>query len=433
MNYKQTLDFLFSQLPMYQRIGKAAYKADLNNTIELDKHLGHPHTKYKTIHIAGTNGKGSVSHMLASIFQQAGLKTGLYTSPHLLDFRERIKVNGKMIEKDYVVNFVNDNKDIINKIKPSFFEITVAMAFDYFAKQNVDIAIIETGLGGRLDSTNIITPVLTIITNIGLDHMQFLGDTKQKIALEKAGIIKRNIPVITGEKDPEIQDILLKKAQDTGAMTCFAKRRFYTKIINQTNEYQEIAIKNAQSGTTFNISLDLLGEYQQKNVGTVFASLQVLIPMFNIPKDDIVAALANVKKNTGLRGRWEVIGTSPKVICDTAHNIDGIKEVVNQLQKLQKNTLHIIMGMVDDKDIQNVLKLFPADAEYYFTKAKIPRAMDENSLAEKASLTGLNGKTFSTVKDAYNFALSQAQPNDIIFVGGSTFIVADLLEFVDKQ
>ena len=333
MDYQKTIEFIFSQLPMFQRVGKEAYKANLDTTIALDEHFKHPHRKYKTIHVAGTNGKGSVSHMLASILQESGLKVGLYTSPHLIDFRERIKINGNAINEKDVIDFVVNNKSFIEEIKPSFFEMTVAMAFNYFAEQDVDIAVVEVGMGGRLDSTNIINPILSIITNIGLDHIDFLGSTLEDIAVEKAGIIKNNIPIIIGEERVETAQIFIDKAAEKDALFCFSERRFKKRLLDYNNGCQELSIRNEQSGTTFNISLDLMGEYQQKNVLSVFAALQLLTPLFNLPKSAIVSGLANVAKNTKLRGRWETIQELPKVICDTGHNKEGITVIVNQLKK----------------------------------------------------------------------------------------------------
>ncbi len=431
MDYQQTIDFLFSQLPMYQRVGKSAYKADLNNTLALDAHFDHPHKKFKTIHVAGTNGKGSVSYMLASILQEAGLKTGLYTSPHLTDFRERIKINGNMIEKDEVVGFVEKNRSIIEDIKPSFFEMTVAMAFNYFAEQGVDIAVIEVGMGGRLDSTNIINPLVSIITNIGFDHILFLGSTLEKIAMEKAGIIKQGVPVIIGDEHKATAPIFIKQAAENDSSVCFSQRRFKVRMMESGNNSREMIVKNVQSGTTFNISTDLLGEYQQKNIIPVFGALQVLVPILNLPKYAIISGLANVVKNTNLRGRWEVIRKIPKVICDTGHNVEGITCVVNQLKKEVFGKLHIVIGVVEDKDIKRILGLFPKDATYYFTQATIPRAVSHVKLAEIGTGLGLKGKSYDTVAKAYTKALDSAASADIIFVGASTFVVADLLVFLE--
>lgn len=431
MDYQQTIDFLFSQLPMFQRVGKAAYKDNMDNTLALDNYFGHPHERFKTVHVAGTNGKGSVSHMLASIMQEAGLKVGLYTSPHLIDFRERIKVNGEMINEEDVISFVKDNKVFIEELKPSFFEMTVAMAFNYFAEQGVDIAVVEVGIGGRLDSTNIIKPVVSIITNIGLDHISFLGDTLEKVAGEKAGIIKSGVPIIIGEDKEETAQVFLDKAAEMDSPFCFAERRFKKRVFDNSDYCQEMSVRNEQSGTTFNVSLDLMGEYQQENVLSVFSSLQVLTPLFNLPKDAIVSGLANVVKNTKLRGRWEIIQNSPKVICDTGHNKEGITLVVNQLKKQSFDKLHIVLGLVDDKDSKSILRLFPTDAYYYFTKANIPRALSYEKLAKDAKDVGLMGESYSSVEKAYITALKNAKSSDLIFVGGSTFVVADLLVFID--
>jgi dihydrofolate synthase/folylpolyglutamate synthase len=433
MNYQETIEFLFSQLPMYQRVGKAAYKANLDNTLALDAHFSHPHKKFKTIHVAGTNGKGSVSHMLSSIMQEAGLKTGLYTSPHLVDFRERIKINGEVISENEVVRFVDENKIILEKLKPSFFEMTVAMAFNYFAEQNVDVAIIEVGLGGRLDSTNIIKPMVSIITNIGFDHVAFLGDTLAKIAKEKAGIIKQEVPIIIGEYNEETAPVFIEKAAYHSSQICFSERRFNVRTITPSISTCELAVKNEQSGTTFNISLDLLGEYQKKNIIPVFGALQVLTPLLNLPKQAIIKGLANVISNTNLKGRWQLIQDKPKVICDTGHNYEGLKIVLAQLIAQQYHKLHILVGMVDDKDVSKVLSLFPQSATYYFTKASIPRALASDKLAEIAKGEGLVGNSYKNVELAYKDALKNASDEDLIFVGGSNFVVADLFVFLKSN
>lgn len=430
MNYQETIDFLFSQLPIYQRIGKAAYKANLDNTLALDAHFSHPHKKFKTIHVAGTNGKGSVSHMLASILQEAGLKTGLYTSPHLMDFRERIKINGEIITQEEVIGFVDNNRAILEELKPSFFEMTVAMAFNYFAEQNVDVAIIEVGLGGRLDSTNIIKPLVSIITNIGLDHVSFLGDTLEKIAKEKAGIIKQEVPIIIGEYNEETAPVFSEKATYYDCQICFSERRFSVRTTKPSISTLELAVKNEQSGTTFNISLDLLGEYQKKNIIPVFGALQVLTPLLNLPKQAIISGLAKVISNTKLNGRWQLIQDKPKVICDTGHNYEGLKAVLAQLTTQQYEKLHIVIGMVNDKDIAKLLKLFPKSGTYYFTQASIPRALANEKLADLAKDEGLVGNSYKNVELAYKDALKNASDEDLVFVGGSTFVVADLFLFL---
>lgn len=427
MNYKQTLDFLFSQLPMYQRQGQAAYKADLDNTLKLDAYFNHPHKNFKTIHVAGTNGKGSVSHMIASVLQEAGFKTGLYTSPHLIDFRERIKINGEKIPETEVVSFVEKHKAIINDIKPSFFEMTVAMAFDFFARKNVHIAVIETGMGGRLDSTNIIHPMLSIITNIDLDHTQFLGTTRKEIAAEKAGIIKENVPVIVGEPSLEIEQIFADKAASSQSPICFAPRRFTVNKHTFNDNEQQLLLKNIQSGTSWDLSLDLLGAYQKNNIITVMAAMQILIPQLKIPKECVTSGLTRVIKNTGLLGRWQIIQESPRIICDTGHNKAGITQILKQLNHEKYAQLHMVFGTVNDKNITDILALLPTHAHYYFTKANIPRALNPEILQATGKKFGINSSTYVDVKSAFKQALSNAKADDLIFIGGSTFVVADFL------
>ncbi len=430
MNYQEALDFLFSRLPMYQRDGKVAYKANLDNTLALDAYFNEPHKKFKTIHVAGTNGKGSVSHMLASVLQEAGLKTGLYTSPHLIDFRERIKINGQQIPEDEVVEFVNAHQQIILDLKPSFFELTVAMAFNYFDSQKVDVAVIEVGMGGRLDSTNIITPLVSIITNIGFDHTQFLGETLPLIAAEKAGIIKRGIPVIIGEQHQETRPVFEAIAKENESPICFAEKRFTLLRSSIKDGYQHVSVKNEQSGTTLEVELDLLGFYQKKNSVTVMAAMQLLIPSFGIPKSDVVSGLSKVIINTGLQGRWQIVNEKPRVICDTGHNLEGITLVLEQLKKESFEKLHFIFGMVNDKDPEKILSILPKNAIYYFTRASIPRALNEQELFEKATQKGLSGTSYQYVQDAYHAAVEKATANDLIFVGGSTFVVADFLKII---
>jgi len=432
MDYNQTINYLFSQLPMYQRDGKAAYKANLDNTISLDKYFEHPHRSFQTIHVAGTNGKGSVSHMLASILQESGLKTGLYTSPHLLDFRERITINGEMISEKEVVDFVYENQGKIDEIKPSFFEMSVAMAFSHFRNKKVDVAVIEVGMGGRLDSTNIISPLVSIITNIGFDHTAFLGNSLSDIAQEKAGIIKHGVPVVIGELNEETEPIFRKTAKANASLVCFSERRFSIRTINSNSLAQEIAVKNKQSGTTFNISLDLMGAYQKKNIIPVFGALQILVPYFNIPKHAIISGLSKVVSNTNLLGRWQVIQDSPKVICDTGHNKEGLSYVFEQLSKETFSKLHIVFGTVDDKDLDSILEILPQDAQYYFTQAEIPRAMDSMKLSEAALRIGIQGKNFPNIPEAFRDAISNTKPSDLVFIGGSTFVVADLLKYLRK-
>ena len=429
MNYQQTLDYMFSKLPMFQREGKAAYKADLNNTLALDKHLEHPHRKFRSIHIAGTNGKGSVAHILASILQTSGYKVGLYTSPHLKDFRERLRVNGEKISEKAVVEFVEKNKKIIEKIKPSFFEITVAMAFDYFAGQNTDIAVVEVGLGGRLDSTNIITPLLSIITNIGIDHTEFLGHSLEEIAYEKASIIKKNVPVIIGEKQAQIKQIFIEKSQKEKASVYFADDIYSSAHSLLTTENKQ-CLNIFKNGKLLykNLKTDLLGMYQKKNIITSLQAVDILKEQgINIKNENIYEGIENVTERTGLLGRWQILNRNPLIICDTGHNEDGIAQVIKQIEATPYKHLHIVFGVVNDKNIDAILELLPKNASYYFTRANIPRALDENVLAKKASLSGLQGKTYPTVKEALDYAKANAKTNDLIFIGGSTFVVAEVL------
>ena len=428
MTYPQTLDYLFSKLPMYQRIGEAAYKADLNNTLAICKELGNPEKKIKFVHVAGTNGKGSSSHMLAAILQQAGYKTGLYTSPHLVDFRERIKINGKMIPKTEVVKFVEDFKTIFEKIEPSFFEWTVGLAFHYFAQQQVDVVVLEVGLGGRLDSTNVITPVACLITNIGYDHMNLLGDTLPKIAGEKAGIIKTKIPVVISQTQLDVISVFNETAKQLKAPIEFADKNYKLISSSYNKEFLSITLLHKKTNTTHLYNLDLQGSYQVKNVMGVLNTTEILKQKgFIIEETDIKNALSQVQKLTGLHGRWQIIQEKPLVIADTGHNEDGIKEVLDNLKRYTYKTLHFVLGVVNDKDISKILKLLPKDATYYFCKASIPRALDENELATLAKKNGLNGGTFKTVPEALKKAIKQAKVNDLVFVGGSTFTVADAL------
>jgi dihydrofolate synthase / folylpolyglutamate synthase len=430
MNYQQTLDFLFSQLPMFQRVGKAAYKANLDNTLALDNYFGHPHRLFKSIHIAGTNGKGSVSHMLSAILQKAGYKTGLYTSPHLIDFRERIKIDGKEIPEKKVVEFVEKHKEKFAPIKPSFFELTVAMAFDYFASEKVDFAVIETGLGGRLDSTNIIAPELSVITNISKDHMQFLGDTIEQIANEKAGIIKTGTPVVVGEYQDDTRIVFEKKAKELKAPLFYASNEFSINYSMLTIDDKQIFQVYKNKDLIYpDLKLDLHGLYQKKNLITVLKSVELLIEKgFNITKQAIYLGLENVIGLTGLVGRWQTIGSNPRIVCDTGHNEAGIHEILKQIEATAFKNLHMVFGVVDDKSIDNILAMLPKDASYYFCKASIPRALDEKILHKKATKYNLRGNTFENVQLALQSAKQNAQKEDFIFVGGSTFVVADLLE-----
>jgi dihydrofolate synthase/folylpolyglutamate synthase len=405
MNYSQTIDWLFAKLPMYQRQGKTAFKKDLTNILALSAFLNHPENKFKSIHVAGTNGKGSSSHMLASILQEAGYKVGLYTSPHLKDFRERIKVNGKCIRKNCVINFVKRNQNFLKKQDLSFFEMTVGIAFDHFAKQKVDIAIIEVGLGGRLDSTNIIKPDLSIITNIGFDHTQFLGNTLVEIAFEKAGIIKENKPVIIGETHPETLAVFKKIAKEKNSELILSEELNPTLLLS-----------------------DLKGNYQKHNIRTVLTAVFQLKKIgYQISEKILKKGLLHVAKNTGLQGRWQVMGENPKIICDTAHNKEGLQYTLKQLQEESYDRLHIVLGVVDDKNLENILPLFPKEATYYFCQAKVPRALDKAILMNKAQAFNLLGKIYKSVTGALQEAKSIALLGDVIYVGGSTFVVAEVV------
>ena len=429
MTYSDALDFLFSQLPAYHRIGKAAYRSDLVNTVLLDNYFGNPHLKYPTIHVAGTNGKGSVSHMIASVLQEAGYKTGLYTSPHLKDFRERIKVNGVMIPESEVIDFVTRHKSIIGSVKPSFFEMTVAMAFNFFAECNVDVAVIEVGLGGRLDSTNIINPVLSVITNIGNDHMDLLGNTFEKVALEKAGIIKKGVPVLISETQPLVKDVFIRKANENECQFFFADEMFSCELgtnDNQTGK-REYLLTGLLHNDFIRGETPLGGDYQSKNLKAVYASFYLLKHSFMVSDKDIIEGVRKVVINTGLCGRWQILGTSPLTICDTGHNREGLEYVMNQISLIEKSDLHIILGFVNDKDLELVLPLFPDDAIYYFTKASVPRALNELILKKEAAKYGLKGDSYSSVKEAFDSAKMKAKPEDFIFIGGSTFVVAEVV------
>ncbi len=424
MNYQETCNWLFAQLPMFQREGQAAYKANLDNTLRLDEHFRHPHRRFKTIHVAGTNGKGSVSHMLASILQEAGYKTGLYTSPHLKDFRERIKINGEMIPEKYVTGFIEQNQDFFAALHPSFFEMTVAMAFKYFADREVDVAVIEVGLGGRLDSTNIITPLTSVITNISFDHMALLGDTLEKIAAEKSGIIKPHIPVVIGTRDRNYDFVFEGKARSCDAPLTFASDEW--KIRQNNDGSYDLSHR---SGISFSsLVCELKGSYQRKNIPTVLESvLSLQNSGLAIREEHIRNGIACVIRNTGLHGRWEKLANTPYTVCDTGHNIDGLTEVVAQLRSCTYRHLHFVIGMVNDKDVNSVLRILPREATYYFCKASIPRAMNEQELAGKARSCGLQGTTYPTVSEAYAAARKNAIPEDMIYIGGSTFVVAEVV------
>jgi dihydrofolate synthase / folylpolyglutamate synthase len=427
LNYQESIEFLYARLPMFSRIGAAAIKKDLTNTLELCERLGNPQRQFKSIHIAGTNGKGSSSHMLAAVLQTAGYTTGLYTSPHLHDFRERIRINGIWAEEDFVVAFVEKVKPWLDEIEPSFFEITVAMAFTYFAEKRVDIAVIETGLGGRLDSTNIITPELSVITNIGWDHMNILGDTLEKIASEKAGIIKPGVPVVIGETQPEIREVFVDKARACGANIVFADQQ---RFVNNWNHHGSLLIAEIADHTHQDheeYQMDLTGIYQLKNLLTVLeACHQLTLKGWNISRHQLKAALLKVKALTALHGRWEVIHQHPTVVLDVGHNPDGIRQVLAQLEITPHHALHLITGMVRDKDIDKVLALLPKTARYYFTQAQIPRALSADELAAKAASLGLEGEVYLNVNIALQKALSSAGKNDLILVCGSVFLVGEV-------
>ena len=405
MNYQDTINWMFSQLPMYQNQGKTAFKKDLSNTINLVAHLNNPHQKFKSIHVAGTNGKGSTSHMLASILQEAGYKVGLYTSPHLKDFRERIKINGKEISKQFVIGFIGRNRTFFKANSLSFFEMTVGMAFDYFAKKKVDIAIVEVGLGGRLDSTNVITSEVSVITNIGLDHTQFLGNTFELIAKEKGGIIKPNVPIVIGETQKETKSIFIDIAKQNNS-----EIRFADKEVRKTYE------------------CDLKGSYQENNIKTSVQTINKLNTRgFRISSDSINQGLLNVVKNTGLLGRWQTLREKPRVICDTAHNKEGLTYVMNQLKGEKYKKLHFVLGFVNDKNLNSIINLFPKHASYYFCMPNIPRGLDVDILKDEFFKKGYFGDTYKSVNEALKKAIDNAKPSDLIYVGGSTFVVAEIV------
>lgn len=404
MNYQETIDYLFSQLPMFQKVGNSAFKKDLSNTLAISEVLKHPENQFKSIHIAGTNGKGSVSHALASILYEAGYKVGLYTSPHLLDFRERIRINGKMISEAAVIEFVEKHKSIFSKIRPSFFEWTVGLAFDHFANEKVDIAIIETGLGGRLDSTNIITPILSVITNISFDHQALLGDTLEKIAFEKAGIIKPNVPVVVGEKS-NVEDV----------------------FINQANQ-KKSNLYFAEDDELENYTFQLKGKYQKANLKTILSAVKIIQKNYIITAEQIQKGLNRIIENTGLRGRWEILSEKPLTICDTGHNEAGIKNIVEQIAELEFEQLHFVIAVVNDKDLTKIIDVLPQKAHYYVSEAKIPRALAKEKLSEILLQSKLKNTTYPTIKEAIKSAQKHAQQNDLIFIGGSTFTVAEALE-----
>jgi len=430
MDYQETLQWLFSQLPMYQRIGKAAYKADLDTTIQLLDKLGNPQEKFSVIHIAGTNGKGSVSHILASVLQEAGYKTGLYTSPHLKDFRERIKINGQMISEDQVVSFTKKQKTIFEELQPSFFEMTVAMAFDHFANEKVDFAVLETGMGGRLDSTNISKPVVSVVTNIGHDHMQFLGDDVEKIAAEKAGIFKKGVPVVIGEKQSWVSEVFEKAAKEMNTTVVYADEHVELKPIqrrDKSKQFYDVWYNNELY--LENLASPLLATYQIKNIITSIQVLELLIKCntLKLQREIIAEGIANTIENTNLKGRWQILSTNPLTICDTGHNPEGLQAVIDQINQTQFNHLHFVFGMVNDKNPESVLYLLLNEATYYFCKPDIPRGMDAEVLQQHGFKAGLRGNAYSSVREALNSAVNNAGVDDLVFIGGSTFVVAEVV------
>ncbi len=429
MNYEQTLDYLYSRLPVFHQIGSSAYKPGLENTIRILTALHQPQNSFRSIHVAGTNGKGSVSHFLSSILQSAGFKTGLYTSPHLVDFGERIRVNGETVDKQFVVDFVENHKSLIEKVQPSFFEITMAMAFDYFAKSEVDVAVIEVGLGGRLDSTNIIQPELSIITNISFDHEEFLGHTLPEIAAEKAGIIKPHTSVVIGEALSETKPVFMQKALEMNAPIFFSEDS--RQVFFERYEENRMWVKTSD-GKSYLVGLT--GNYQLKNIATVLTAVdQLRKTNFEITEINLKEGLEKVIEKTGLQGRWQIISSSPKIIADTGHNPGGITFVSQQLKTQQYRTLRMVFGMVNDKDIDTVLTLLPKNGVYYFTQAKIKRAFPSEDLLQKGQLAGLNGKAFSTIEEAIKVALNEADKEDLIFIGGSNYVVGEALSFFGKD
>jgi dihydrofolate synthase/folylpolyglutamate synthase len=430
MDYKETIQYLYDTLPVFHRVGKVAYKANLDNSTLLDKYFENPHKKYKTVHVAGTNGKGSVSHIIASVLQSAGYKTGLYTSPHLFDFRERIKVNGREIPEQNVIDFVEENKSFIENLRPSFFEISSSLAFHFFACERVDVAVIETGLGGRLDSTNIITPKLSVITNIGFDHTEFLGDSLDKIAGEKAGIIKAHIPVVVGERDEETTGVFTAKAKEENSPLFFAEDCL--EVLSAENKSGKQIFTFASLNRDlfpddrFTASLDLEGDYQRRNIVTALTAIAVLRSQsFEIDSDSEQKGLAKAASNTGLNGRWQILRRKPTVICDTGHNAHGLKHTMKQLKEQTYDRLYFVLGVVGDKDLESVIPLLPEKAYYFFTQASNVRAMKVERLAERCTTAGLKGESVATVAAAVRTALELASENDLVFIGGSTYVVAE--------
>ncbi len=438
-DYQQTLNYLYERLPMFSRIGKAALKPDLTNTLKLCAALGDPHKKFKSVHIAGTNGKGSTSHVLAAILQDAGYTTGLYTSPHLVDFRERIRINGAPVSKEWVIDFVARHRALIEEVQPSFFEITVAMAFEAFAEQKVDIAVIETGLGGRLDGTNVITPLLSIITNISYDHKDLLGNTLAEIAAEKAGIIKPGVPVVIGEQNDETERVFFEHSVHKQSPMYYAEALWDMVRVKQDEHYQYYKSVNKAHREIYELKTDLLGNYQQHNIKTVLTAVELLMHLdFKLSTRDAIAALANVKQVTGLRGRWDVLQEHPYIVCDVAHNPAGLQEVLIQLNTNSKSRIpnlksHIIVGFVKDKDVSESLSLFPVDASYYFCNANIERALPAAELKEAATAAGLQGNAYASVADAVNAARENMADTDMLLITGSFFIVGEAMEWLNSS
>lgn len=430
MTYDETIQYLFNSAPLFQHVGGAAYKEGLSTTHILDAHFNHPHNQYKTIHIAGTNGKGSCAHTIAAILQHTGLKVGLYTSPHLVDFRERIRINGEMMPQQYVIDFVEEERSFFEPLHPSFFELTTALAFKYFAEQHVDVAVIEVGLGGRLDCTNIISPILSIITNISFDHTQFLGNTLAQIASEKAGIIKHKVPVIIGECNAETRSVFEHKAHEVEAPILFAEDNKEV-LSSEFSDLYGHKLRHYTTRSFGDIYGELTGECQIKNTNTILCALHSLSKIFSVTHEDITYAFEHVCEMTGLRGRWQILQERPTIICDTGHNTGGWQYLAHQLAQIATsgNKLHIVFGMASDKDIERVMSTLPHEACYYWTKASVKRATSEQTIANIATKYNLHGKTYSNVAEAYEAAVNNASTNDYIYVGGSSFIVADLLRY----
>ena len=430
MTYEETIQYLFNSAPLFQHVGGAAYKEGLSTTHILDAHFNHPHNQYKTIHVAGTNGKGSCAHTIAAILQHTGLKVGLYTSPHLVDFRERIRINGEMMPQQYVIDFVEEERSFFEPLHPSFFELTTALAFKYFAEQHVDVAVIEVGLGGRLDCTNIISPILSVITNISFDHTQFLGNTLAQIASEKAGIIKHKVPVIIGECNAETRSVFEHKAHEVEAPILFAEDNKEV-LSSEFSDLYGHKLRHYTTRSFGDIYGELTGECQIKNANTILCALHSLSKIFSVTHEDITYAFEHVCEMTGLRGRWQILQEHPTIICDTGHNTGGWQYLAHQLAQIATsgNKLHIVFGMASDKDIERVMSTLPHEACYYWTKASVKRATSEQTIANIATKYDLHGKTYSNVAEAYEAAVNNASTNDYIYVGGSSFIVADLLHY----